>query len=85
MLRLLGLHACAGGLIGSVAGTALLVFDTGGLGRLVYRSDNPLLPLLLIVVPFASLFAACSAASAILTLLYDSRYRQEEKNGTESR
>jgi hypothetical protein len=78
MLRFLGLHALVGALIGTVAGLALIVLDIGGLGRLFSRASNPALPLILVIVPFASLFGGAAAASAILTLPYDAKYRDDE-------
>lgn len=80
MLRFLGLHALVGAIIGALVGIALIVLDIGGLGRLLSRASNPVVPFLLVVVPFASLFGAAAAASAILTLPYDRKYRDEDKS-----
>ncbi|MBP1843209.1 hypothetical protein J2046_001463 [Rhizobium petrolearium] len=78
MLRFMGFHALAGALIGAGVGIALILFDIGGLGTLVARSANPVLPVLLVVVPFASIFGGAAAGSAILTLPYDKKYRDDE-------
>jgi hypothetical protein len=78
MLRFLALNAAIGVLIGAAAGIALIALDIGGLGRLVSRASNPVLPTLLVIVPFASLFGATVTASAILTLPYDRKYREDD-------
>ncbi len=81
MLRFLGLNALFGILIGIGVGIALIALDIGGLRGLIMRASNPILPLFLVLVPFASLFGGAAAASAILTLPYESKY-QEEKDET---
>lgn len=78
MLRYMGLHALAGVLIGAGVGIALILLDIGGLGTRVTRSANPVLPVLLVIVPFASIFGGAAAASAILTLPYEKKYRDDE-------
>jgi hypothetical protein len=83
MLRFLGLNAAVGAMIGAAVGIALIMLDIGGLGRLMSRASNPVLPFLLMIVPFASLFGAAATASAILTLPYDRKYRQEDINGSD--
>ncbi|TCV59692.1 hypothetical protein EDE05_13619 [Neorhizobium sp. R1-B] len=80
MLRYLGLHALAGIGIGAAVGTALILLDIGGLGKLLSRAPNPIPPFLLVIVPFASLFGGAAAASAIFTLPYDTKYRDEDDN-----
>lgn len=80
MLRFLALHATVGALIGTAVGLALIVLDIGGLGRLMTRASNPALPLILVIVPFASLFGGAAAATAILTLPYDTKYRDEDED-----
>lgn len=84
MLRFLGLHAAIGALIGIAVGLSLIVLDIGGLGRLFARASNPILPLILVIVPFASLFGGAAAASAILTLPYDRKYRYEDEDRPEN-
>ncbi|MFB9949342.1 hypothetical protein ACFFP0_10810 [Rhizobium puerariae] len=78
MLRFMGLHALAGILIGAGTGIALILLDIGGLGTQVSRAANPVLPVLLVIVPFASIFGGAAAASAILTLPYEKKYRDDE-------
>lgn len=80
MLRFLGLHAAVGALTGTAVGLALIVLDIGGLGRLFARASNPALPLILVIVPFASLFGGAATATAILTLPYDTKYRDEDED-----
>lgn len=83
MLRFLGLNALLGVAIGLTVGAALIALDIGGLRGLIMRATNPILPLFLVLVPFASLFGGAAAASAILTLPYESKYREEEEDKSE--
>ncbi|MGF9564894.1 hypothetical protein [Neorhizobium sp. JUb45] len=78
MLRLMALNALGGALIGIFVGASLLLLDIGGLLGLLRRASNPVLPLMLVMVPFASLFAAAAAASAILTLPYKRKFRDDD-------
>lgn len=79
MLRFLGLNALLGIVIGVSVGIALIALDIGGLRGLMIRAENPILPLFLVLVPFACLFGGAAAASAILILPYESKYREEEE------
>ncbi len=83
MLRFLGLNALLGIVIGVSVGIALIALDIGGLRGLIMRAANPILPLVLVLVPFAGLFGGAAAASAILTLPYESKYREEEEDKSE--
>ncbi len=83
MLRFLGLNALLGISIGISVGIALIALDIGGLRGLIMRATNPILPLLLVLVPFASLFGGAAAASAILTLPYESKFQEEEEDKSE--
>lgn len=78
MLRLMALNALGGALIGVFVGASLLLLDIGGLLGLFRRASNPVLPLILVIVPFASLFGAAAAASAILTLPYERKFRDDD-------
>jgi hypothetical protein len=80
MLRFLGLNALLGIFIGISVGIALIALDIGGLRGLIMRAANPILPLFLVLVPFASLFGGAVAASAILTLPYESKFQEEEQD-----
>ncbi|MBW9088479.1 hypothetical protein JNB91_11550 [Rhizobium wenxiniae] len=83
MLRFLAVNALLGIVIGIGVGIALIALDIGGLRGLILRAANPVLPLFLVLVPFASLFGGATAASAILMLPYESKYREEEEETSE--
>lgn len=83
MLRFLGLNALLGIFIGICVGIALIALDIGGLRGLILRAANPILPLFLVLVPFASLFGGAVTASAILTLPYESKFQEEEDKKSE--
>lgn len=83
MLRFLGLNALLGIFIGTGVGIALIALDIGGLRGLIMRAASPVLPLFLVLVPFASLFGGAAAASAILTLPYESKFQDEEQDKPE--
>ncbi|MGI2033578.1 hypothetical protein ACRQ1B_14395 [Rhizobium panacihumi] len=78
MLRFMALNALGGAVIGVVVGAALIALDVGNLQSLIRRASNPVLPIILVVVPFASLLGAAAAASAILTLPYERKFRDED-------
>jgi len=77
MLRFLALNALGGVVIGLALGGALVLLDVGGLLGLLRRASNPVVPLLLVLVPFASLFGAAAAATAILTMPYETKFRDD--------
>ncbi len=79
MLRFMALNAAGGALIGVIVGATLIFLNVGGLWNLLLRAANPVLPVLLVMVPFASLFAAAAAASAILTLPYERKFRKDDE------
>ncbi|WCJ65415.1 MULTISPECIES: hypothetical protein [Agrobacterium] len=78
MLRFMALNAAIGVLIGIGVGAALLFLDIGGLGARIGRAANPVVPVLLVVVPIASLFGAAAAASAILMMPYEKKFRDDD-------
>lgn len=78
MLRFMALNAAVGVLIGICVGAALILFDIGGLGARIGRAANPVVPVLLVVVPIASLFGAAAAASAILLMPYEKKFRDDD-------
>lgn len=84
MLWFLGLNALLGIVIGVGVGIALIALDIGGLRGLIMRAANPILPLFLVLVPFASLFGGAAAASAILTLPYESKFQEKEEEEDKS-
>lgn len=75
MLRYMMLHAVIGGLIGATTAAAVILLDIGGIGTRIAHADNPILPVLLLVVPFASLFGGAATASAILLMPYEKKYK----------
>ncbi|NUL18012.1 hypothetical protein HUN27_14280 [Agrobacterium tumefaciens] len=78
MLRFMALNAAVGVLIGVCVGAALIFLDIGGLGARIGRAANPLVPVLLVVVPIASLFGAAATASAILMMPYEKKFRDDD-------
>lgn len=78
MLRFMALNAAVGALIGICVGAALFLLDIGGLGARIGRAANPVAPVLLVVVPIASLFGVAAAASAILLMPYEKKFRDDD-------
>ncbi len=75
MLRFMALNAALGSLIGALTAAAVILLDIGGIGTRVANAANPVIPVLLIVVPFASIFGGAMTASAIMLMPYEKRYR----------
>jgi len=75
MLRFMALHALIGVVLGGATAAALIYLDVGGIGTRIARAANPVLPVLLLVVPFASLFGGAATASAILLMPYEKKYK----------
>ncbi|EPR07434.1 hypothetical protein L905_24970 [Agrobacterium sp. TS43] len=78
MLRFMALNAAVGVLIGVCVGAALIFLDIGGLGARIGRAANPVVPVLLVVMPIASLFGAAATASAILMMPYEKKFRDDD-------
>lgn len=78
MLRFMAFNAAVGVLIGICVSAALIFLDIGGLGARIGRAANPVVPVLLVVVPIASLFGAAAAASAILLMPYEKKFRDDD-------
>ncbi len=78
MLRFMAFNAAVGVLIGVCVGAALIFLDIGGLGACIGRAANPVVPVLLVVVPIASLFGAAATASAILMMPYEKKFRDDD-------
>ncbi|WP_174021304.1 hypothetical protein G6L89_017075 [Agrobacterium fabrum] len=78
MLCFMMLNAAVGVLIGICVGAALIFLDIGGLGARIGRAASPFVPVLLVVVPIASLFGAAAAASAILLMPYEKKFRDDD-------
>ena len=75
MLRFMALNALFGSLVGAAVAAAVILLDVGGVGTRIARASNPVMPVLLLVVPFASLFGGTATASAILLMPYEKKYR----------
>ncbi|MFK0337987.1 hypothetical protein ACIQT7_12020 [Agrobacterium deltaense] len=78
MLRFMALNAAVGVLIGVCVGAALIFLDIGGLGARIGRAANPVVPVLLVVMPIASLFGVAATASAILMMPYEKKFRDDD-------
>ncbi len=70
MLARLAFNAVAGTVIGAVFAVALILWNIGGIGDRIAQASSPLLPILLIVAPFAFIFGGAVAASSIALLPY---------------
>ncbi|MDP9836526.1 hypothetical protein J2T09_001270 [Neorhizobium huautlense] len=79
MLRFMALNALGGMTIGLVVGAALILLDVGGLMGLLGRASNPVLPAFLVVFPLVLLFGAAAAATAIMTMPYETKFRDEDE------
>jgi len=78
MLRFIFVNAAIGCLIGVATATAIILLDIGGIGTRVANSSNPVVPFLLIVVPFASIFGGAVTASAIFLMPYGRKFREKD-------
>jgi hypothetical protein len=61
-------HGLAGMFAGWLTVTTLLVFDTGGIGRLVLGSDLFPVPLIMLLAAFGVTFASSAMGAAIMGL-----------------
>ena len=75
MLIFLAVNAAAGALLGVLAALAIIWLDIGGLGTRVAHAANPVLPALLLIVPFATVFGGVVVASAIITMPYEKKFK----------
>jgi hypothetical protein len=75
MLRFMAVNAAAGVLIGILSAAAIIWLDIGGIGTRIAHAANPVIPVLLLVVPFATVFGGVVTASAILTMPYEKKFR----------
>ena len=75
MLRFMAANAAGGALIGVLAALAIIWFDIGGIGTRIGHASNPVIPVLLLVAPFAFVFGGVVMASAILTMPYEKKFR----------
>ena len=77
MLRFLAVNAALGMGTGLATFAALLWLDTGGIASRIARAENPILPLLLIAVPFCLTFGGAATASAIMLLPYRRKFTDD--------
>ena len=75
MLRFMAVNAAAGVLIGVCVAAAIVWLDIGGIGTRIGQAANPVIPVLLLVVPFATVFGGVVVASAILTMPYEKKFK----------
>ncbi|TWG53731.1 MULTISPECIES: hypothetical protein [unclassified Aminobacter] len=75
MLMYLAMNAAAGALMGALVAIAIIWFDAGGIGTRIARSSHQIIGTLLLVVPFAAVFGGVVAASAIITMPYEKKFR----------
>lgn len=61
-------NAAIGGAIGIAMAVALLLTDAGGLRSLITQAHDPLAPLLLLAVGFATLIGGLYTAAALMML-----------------
>jgi hypothetical protein len=76
MLWFLARNAGFGASLGLFIAAGLMFFDIGGLGTRIEQSQNPLLPMLpmlLISLPLVTTFAGAVTASAIMLMPYKRR------------
>jgi hypothetical protein len=71
----MALNAAGGALIGALTAAAIIWLDLGGMGTRVAHAANPVIPVLLLVVPFATVFGGVVTASALLTMPYEKKFR----------
>ncbi|MCO5158976.1 MAG: hypothetical protein M9945_19950 [Aquamicrobium sp.] len=75
MLRFMAVNAAAGVLLGILTAAAIIWLDLGGIGTRIGQAANPVIPVLLLVVPFATVFGGVVTASALLTMPYEKKFR----------
>jgi hypothetical protein len=77
MLGFLAANAAAGAVTGLFVFSCIVWLDAGGIGSLLAKSDNPVLPGMLIAIPMSLTFAAAAAASAIMLMPYQRKFADE--------
>jgi hypothetical protein len=83
MLRFMALNAAIGVGLGLLVTALIIVLDIGGIGTRIAHARSPLLPILLIAVPLASMFGGAVTASAIWLMPYERKFapeREEKKH-----
>jgi len=75
MLRFMAVNAAAGVVLGILCAVAIIWLDIGGIGTRIAQAANPVVPVLLLVVPFATVFGGLVTASAIITMPYEKKFK----------
>lgn len=78
MLRFLAVNAAFGMALGAGVAAALLLFDIGGLGTRIIRSQNPVLLVFMVAFPMALTFGGAVTASAIMLMPYKRRKEMKQ-------
>ncbi len=68
MLHFLAVNAATGSALGTVFAIVLIATNTAGLGDLIAGTSNPVAPVLLMIVGFATLFGGLYTGSAVMLL-----------------
>jgi hypothetical protein len=80
MLRFLAANAAVGMAVGIAIFLALLWLDTGGIASRIARAEDPILPFLLIAIPFCLTFGGAASASAIMLLPYRRKFKDDPES-----
>ena len=75
MLRFMAINAAFGVTVGVLTAIAIIYLNVGGIGTRIARATSPVIPVLLLVMPFATLFGGVVTASAILLMPYETKYK----------
>lgn len=76
LLRFLAVNTAVGTALGAGFAVLLLVTNTAGLGDLVAATSDPVTPVILFVVGFATLIGGLYAGSAVMLLPWDREPRK---------
>lgn len=76
MLRFMAVNAAFGALIGVLTAVAIIWLDIGGIGTRIAQASNPVIPVLLLVAPFAFVFGGVVTASALLMMPYEKKFKE---------
>lgn len=85
MLRYLAVNAVFGMGVGIVVGLALIWLDPGGIGTRIGRSQNWFLSAFILLAPLAFTFGGAVAASSIMVMPYQRKYREPREDRTEEK
>ena len=72
LFKLLARNLVLGIIAGWISLATLIISNTGGLYDIIFVSNNPLLPLILLAFGFALTFGSLAMGAAIMMLPYDS-------------